>query len=85
MACSAYNPFWEIFLVFYSATNPIVLIEFIDIKDISNPEASPNRPRFPSGIVSSITCESIGGAGSLRCAAVFHLAEVFGRTQGDEF
>src|ERR1700693_1984274 len=41
MACSAYNPFCEIFMVFYTAINPIVLIEFIDIRNISKPGARP--------------------------------------------
>jgi hypothetical protein len=42
MACSAYNPFCEIFMVFYTAINPMVLIEFIDITEISNLDARPS-------------------------------------------
>jgi hypothetical protein len=44
-------------MAFYSATNPIVLIEFIDIKDISNPDASQGPEAISAGIVVSTTCE----------------------------
>ena len=73
-------------MAFYSAINPIVLIEFIDIKDISNPEASPNRPvDFQQVLLFQSLARVLEEAGSFRCAAVFHLAEVFWSDEGDEF
>jgi hypothetical protein len=72
-------------MAFYSATNPIVLIEFIDIKDISNPEASPNRPGdFKQVLLFQPLARVLEEAGSLRCAAVFHLAVLFWSGEGDE-
>ena len=85
MACSAYNPFCEIFMAFYSAINPIVLIEFIDIKDISNPDASQNGKRFQN----RYCCfNHLRGDGMRREASNVQpfstWLKCFGRAKGDE-
>jgi hypothetical protein len=65
-------------MVFYTAINPIVLIEFIDIREISNLDARLSLGNPQKCIVVSMTCEEINRDGKPECAAIFHSAEMFG-------
>ena len=65
-------------MVFYTAINPIVLIEFIDIRDISNLDARLSFLRASEmycGFNHLQRCRR--SAATRECAAIFHSPELF--------